>query len=159
MKTRSTILSLAALATLSLSALAPTQASAWGYRSMGYGSEPCDPCPKQYAPRFHRHYHAPRFVEELPCEEGAARGYGSRGYGRERMLHGYAPIRQAQGYGQGVGSLQPTQGYTPPQAKYGVPESHGRRDPGQMNRRDSYETPEGEAPSPQANSVQTELER
>jgi hypothetical protein len=36
MKTRSTILSLAALATLSLSALAPTQASAWGMHG-GFG--------------------------------------------------------------------------------------------------------------------------
>jgi hypothetical protein len=36
MKTRSTILTLAALATLSLSALAPTQASAWGMHG-GFG--------------------------------------------------------------------------------------------------------------------------
>jgi hypothetical protein len=153
MKTRSAMLSLAALATLSLSALAPTQASAWGYRSTGYGSAPCDPCPHQYAPTFHRHYHAPRLVEELPCEEGASRGYETRGYGRERMLNA---LRQAQGYGSGP----QMQGYAP-QPKFRAPESHGRPDMGQMNRRDAYqENQEVEAPR-QANpvSAQTELER
>jgi hypothetical protein len=167
MKTRSTILSLAALATLSLSALAPTQASAWGmrdgygygYRSTGFlapsirhriwGSEPCDPCPTERAPVIQR----PRVTEEIPCEHEAFRA-------RE-----YAPMRQAQGYGQdygrGYGSAPQMHGYAPSQGQSRVPESPGRRDVSQMNRRDSYqENQEVEAPR-QANaaSAQTELQR
>ena len=166
MKTRTTILSLAAFATLSLSALAPTQASAWGmregygfgYRSMGYvgSSEPCDPCPNEYAPVIRRHHHR-HFIEELPCEEEAfqtrgyessgyetrgyqTRGFENRGYRREQMLNG--GMRQAQGYGQGYGrgssQLQPTQGYAPPQ--------HHLEPHGQSGRRDSEDSREMEAP-------------
>jgi hypothetical protein len=180
MKTRSTILSLAALATLSLSALAPTQASAWGmrdgygygYRSTGFlapsirhriwGSEPCDPCPTERAPVIQR----PRVTEEIPCEHEAFR---PRGYAPERMPREYAPMRQAQGYGQGYGqdygrgygSAPQMHGYPPSQGQFRVSESPGRRDVSQMNRRDSYqENQEVEAPR-QANaaSAQTELQR
>jgi hypothetical protein len=181
MTTRSTILSLAALATLSLSALAPTQASAWGmrdgygYRSMGYvGSS--EPCPNEYAPVI-RHYHARRFIHELPCEEEAfqtrgyetrgyetrgfeTRGFESRGNGPERMPRGYAPMRQAQGYGQGSRQMQPAQGYAPPQ------QGHHLEPHGQSVRRDSEDNQEIEAPQQPANRdagpaefAQTELQR
>jgi hypothetical protein len=176
MKSRSAVLSLAALATLSLSALAPTQASAWGtrdgygygYRSMGFlapsirhrvwASAPCDPCPTERAPVIQH----PRVAEEIPREHEAFR---TRGYSPERMPRDYAPMRQARGYGQGYGSAPQMQGYAPSQGKFRVPDSHGRRDmgqmTGQMNRRDSYEeNQQVEAPR-QANTAvaQTELQR
>jgi hypothetical protein len=156
MNTRPTILSLAALATLSLSALAPTQASAWGmhdgygfgggHRSTGYfGSSfrhrvwASEPCPTEYAPVIRRH--APRFTEEAPCEHET---FEARGYGRERMLREHAPMRQAQGYGP----AQQMQGYAP----------QPRRDLGQVNRRDAYEENQ-ETEAPQQQAAQTQLER
>jgi hypothetical protein len=158
MTTRSTILSLAALATLSLAAFAPTQASAWGmrggygdggYRSMGhFGSSyrprvwASEPCLTEYAPPFRRH-RAPRFnyAEELPCEPEA---FETRGYAPGR----YAPMRQAQGYAP----AQQTQGYAPRQPKHGL-EPHGQRDFAPQDREDSYEASELEAraPAQQAN--------
>jgi hypothetical protein len=166
MKTRSTILSLAALATLSLSALVPTQASAWGmrggygfgYRSMGYVAS-SEPCPNEYAPLI-RHHHARRFIQELPCEEEAlqtrgyetrgyeTRGFESRGYAPERMPRGYAPMRQAQGYGQGFGQVQPTQGYAPPQ------QGHHLEPHGQWAHRDSEDSQEIEARQQQAGPLE-----
>jgi hypothetical protein len=158
-KTRSTVLSFAALATLSLMGLAPTQASAHdgygfgSYRSMGSfgpsfraGFRAPELCPTEYAPLFQRH-HAPGFnyTEEAPLEEEAfqRRGY-ERGYVPEGLPPGYAPMQQTQGYGP----LQQTQGYAPP-PNFRVPEPHGRRDFGQINRQDSNEqTLKGEAQAP-----------
>lgn len=81
MKTPSTIFSLAVLATLSLPALAPTQAFAWGRG--GYGGE-----------RFEGGYrsmgHFGRSTFSQACEGLASRSFAP-------MRQSYAPMRQ-QGY-------------------------------------------------------------
>jgi hypothetical protein len=107
MNTRSTILSLAALATLSVSALAPTQASAWGsrdgysygsHRSMGYFGRSfrarfsaSQSCSTESAPAFRRSFASRgRFAEGGSFE---TQGYSSA------PQRGFASMRQAQGYG------------------------------------------------------------
>jgi hypothetical protein len=134
MNTRSTILSLAALATLSVAALAPTQASAWGsrdgysfgsHRSMGY---------------FGRSFRS-RFSASQSCSSESApafrRGFGSRGrfaeggsfetQGYSPAQRGFAPMRLGQGYGASL-----------PQ--------HGRPGFRQMRGHDSYEEVETQEP-------------
>jgi hypothetical protein len=148
MKTRSTILSLAALATLSVSALAPTQASAWGsrdgysfgsHRSMGY-----------FGRSFRSHFSA---SQSCSSESAPAfrRGFGSRGRfaeGGSFQMQGYSSApqrgfasgRQAQGYGMSL-----------PQ--------HGRPGSRPMRGHDSYEefeTQEQQLPQANPDNVPTE---
>ena len=88
MKTRSTILSIAALATLSLSALAPTQALAWGH---GYG---------HHFGGYGHHGYGHRWG-----------GYGHRSYGHRwgygHRFYRWGGYRSYGGYGYGGYSYAP----------------------------------------------------
>ena len=166
MKTRSTILSLAALATFSVLAFAPTQASAWGmregygsnsYRSMGHfgpsfrrfgAPQACSAEAESAPPRFNRGFASrPRFSERFGGEALQSRGYA------QAPERGFAPMRQAQGYG----SSRQMQGggYAPSQQFRGL-EGHGQRGFGQSRRgHDSIEeTPEVEAQTQQQDNPQ-----
>jgi len=93
MKTRSTILAVAALATLSLSALAPTQALAWGH---GWGHH--------YGHGWGHHY-----------------GYGHRWYGHRWGYYGHrfyrwSGYRSYGSYGGGYSYGQPSYGSYEPEA-------------------------------------------
>ena len=102
MKTRSKMLSLSALAILSLSALAPTQASAWGRGGYGGGE------------RFEGGYRSMgsfgRFRGAPICEGFAARAYGRMSQAQAfGPMQGDRPMPQAQSFGPA-----PQQGYAPP---------------------------------------------
>jgi hypothetical protein len=164
MTPRSTILSLTALATLSLAALAPTQASAWGlrdgygfggYRSMRHFGPAFLPrrqvtasCAVEQAPTFRPSFGRPRFTEEF---SGEGEGFESQGYASAMQPRGFSPMRQAEGYG----SPRQMQGYGSSRPQFPVPESHGRRGFGGSHRgQDAVEgeaEAEPQAPQPSAN--------
>jgi hypothetical protein len=154
MKTRSTILSLAALATFSALAFAPTQASAWGmregygshsYHSMGSRFRASEACSAEFAPTFRRGLESrPRFAQEFGGEREALQ---SGGY-TQAPERGFAPMRQAQGYGP---SRQMQGGGYSPSRQFRGLEGHGQRSFGPSRRgHDSFE----EAPGVEA---QTQL--
>jgi hypothetical protein len=135
-KSRSTLLPLAVLATLSLAALAPTEASAWGrggwdrfegggYRSLSFA--------KSYGSRT--------------CE-----GFASRSYAPASQPQGFGPMRRAQSFGPA-----PQQGYVPPQRMQ-------TRAPSSRDTYEGKPETDSPAPEPQSNPgnvahAQTELQK